>query len=93
MAELDRQKNPAYKNTHPKKLEVITLLIQTTDGKPIAQSLPFLMQANQMLQAEGLSFTEEESSLIMDILTKDMNPKEKEQFNKMKAFIMSQVKK
>lgn len=85
--------NPAFKNIHPKKLEVISQLIQSTNGKPIAQSIPFLMQANKQLQSEGLAFTPDESALIMDILTKDMSPAEKQQLAKMKSLIQSRMKK
>ncbi|MFA9462720.1 MAG: hypothetical protein ACERKN_00350 [Velocimicrobium sp.] len=85
--------NPAFKNIHHKKLEIITQLIQNTDGKPIAQSIPFLMQANKELHMEGLSFSEEETSLIMDILTKDMSASEKESIAKMKGLIHQKMKK
>lgn len=85
--------NPALQNIPPKKMEVITSLIKNTEGKPIAQSIPFLMQANKDLQLEGLSFTSEETALIMDILTRDMSPSEKQQVNRMKGIIEKQLKK
>lgn len=85
--------NPALKNIDPKKLDIITSLIKNTSGKPIAQSIPFLMQANREVQKEGLSFTEDETSLIMDILTKDMSDAEKESINKMKGLINQRMKK
>lgn len=84
--------NPALKDIHPKKLEIITQLIKNTDGKPIAQSLPFLMQANRDLQQEGLTFTEDETSLIMDILTRNMSASEKESIQKMKQLIHQKMK-
>ncbi len=75
--------NPALKNIQPKKMMIITELIKNTDGKPIAQSIPFLMQANKELQKEGLQFTEDETTIIMDILTRDMSAAEKEKLSKM----------
>ena len=35
---------------HPLKLKVMTDLIQATEGKPIAQSLPALLSAQQQLR-------------------------------------------
>lgn len=84
--------NPALQNIHPKKMSVITELVQKTEGKPIAQSLPFLMQANKDLQREGLSFTEEESTLIMDILTRDLSAEEKERIARMTSLIKQRMR-
>lgn len=84
--------NPSIKDIHPRKLEIITELVKNADGKPITQSLPYLIQANKTLQQEGLMFTKEETGLIMDILTKDMSPKEKQQIEKMKSLINFQMK-
>lgn len=85
--------NPALQNIHPKKMSVITELVQNTEGKPIAQSIPFLMQANKDLQKEGLSFTEEESMLIMELLTRDLSSEEKERITRMKGIINQRMKK
>ena len=93
MQDMDWLHNPAFENIHPQKLEIISELIHNTTGKPIAQSLPFLMQANRALQAEGLSFTKEESSLIMNILTKDMSEAEKQNLARMQGLIEALIKK
>lgn len=92
MSDMSWIHNPALKNIHPKKMEIITNLVKNAEGKPVAQSIPYLMQANKMLQAEGLSFTEEETALIMDILTKDMTAAEKQQVAKMQQLIKSKIK-
>lgn len=84
--------NPALKNIHPKKIEVITQLVKNTEGKPIAQSIPFLMQANKDLNKEGLAFNEEETALIMDILTRDMTISEKEHVKKMMGMVKQKLK-
>lgn len=84
--------NPALKDIHPKKIEVITQLVKNTEGKPIAQSIPFLMQANKELQKEGLAFNEEETALIMDILTRDMTAAEKQHVHKMIGMFKEKLK-
>lgn len=91
MQDMNWIQHPALKQIHPKKLEIIIELIRQTEGKPIAQSIPHLMKANQTLNEAGLSFSEEETSLIMDLLTKDMSAAEKQQVAKMKDFIKARL--
>ncbi len=84
--------NPALKDMHPLKLRVITELAENASGKPLSQTVPYLLKAQQTLKAAGLSFSPEESALLMEILTKDMTTEEKQQFERMKALI-NQLKK
>lgn len=93
MTDMSWLHNEALKNVNPQKMEVITQLVKDTDGKPIAQSIPHLMKANQELSKKGLSFTPEETGLIMDILTRDMTAAEKEHVKKMHSLINSKLKK
>lgn len=80
-----------FKNIHPKKLEVMADLMKQTDGKPIAQSIPFLLKAKNELSKDGLSFTTEETAVIMEFMTRDMSPQEKEQLEKLKGMIQKQI--
>ena len=50
----------------PKKLEIIEFVISSCQGKPLEQILPDLMAAASRLSEQGLSFTNEEISMIMD---------------------------
>ncbi|MFW5668948.1 MAG: hypothetical protein ACOCM4_06845, partial [Acetivibrio ethanolgignens] len=70
-----------------------TKLVEETNGKTLTQSIPVLVSINKTLQTEGLSFTEEESALILDILTRDMTLKEKQQVEQMKQIIIKQIAK
>lgn len=85
--------NEALKNINPQKMEVINHLVKETSGKPIAQSIPYLMKANKELSKKDLEFTPDETALIMEILTRDMTVAEKEQVKKMQKLINSQLKK
>lgn len=85
--------NPELKRLSPRKMELITQLVEETNGKTLSQSIPSLVGINKALQAEGLSFTEEESALILDILTRDMTLKEKQQVEQMKQIIIKQIAK
>lgn len=84
--------NPELKRLSPRKMELVTKLVEESNGKTLAQAIPVLMNINKTLQSEGLSFTEEESALIMDILTRNMTLKEKQQVAKMKQMILAQAR-
>ncbi|KSV59860.1 hypothetical protein [Acetivibrio ethanolgignens] len=85
--------NPELKRLSPRKMELVTKLVEETNGKTLSQSIPVLVSINKTLQTEGLSFTEEESALILDILTRDMTLKEKQQVEQMKQIIIKQIAK
>ena len=79
--------NPKLKNMHPLKIQIMTELSQNTVGKSLIQSAPYLLKAQQALKSAGLSFSDEESALLIEILTKDMSVEEKQQVERMKALI------
>ena len=51
----------------PKKLEIIKFVISSCHGKPLELILPDLMAASSRLSEQGLSFTNEEISMIIDL--------------------------
>ncbi|BCN31994.1 hypothetical protein [Anaeromicropila herbilytica] len=85
--------HPAMKNIDPRKLAVLVELIGDAEGKPLDKSLPSLMSANAKLKTMGLSFTAEETNLILEILTKDMSPSEKQKFNSMRVMMENVIQK
>ena len=84
--------HPALQTMHPVKLQVINELAENAAGKPLTQTAPYLLKAQKILKEAGLSFTPEESSLLMEILTKDMTPAEKQQIERLKSFLQQQKK-
>lgn len=93
MSDMSWIHNPELKNLSPRKMELVTKLVEESQGKSLSQAIPILMGIQKTLQAEGLSFTDEESALIMDILTRDMTLKEKQQVESMKQMLLAQAKK
>lgn len=92
MAQTPWLNNPIFKNMNPLKIQVITELAENASGKPLSQTVPYLLKAQQTLKAANLSFSAEESALLMEILTKDMTPEEKQQVERMKALINLHIK-
>ena len=83
--------HPAIKNIDAKKLAILVDLINETEGLPLEKSIPNLMKANTKLKSQGLSFTKEETELILELFTKDLPPSEKTRVQMMKQFIANQM--
>lgn len=79
--------HPSLKNMDQRKKQVLSTLMTESQGKPMQQCLPFLIKANQSLQAQGLNFTSEESSAIMQLLTQDMSPQDISRMEMMRNMI------
>ncbi len=80
MADMSWSNNPRLKNIDPKKLAILIELMKEAEGKSMEQVLPLLMSTNKRLQEQNLVFSKEESELMIELLTKNMSPKEKMQF-------------
>lgn len=85
--------HPAMKNIDAKKLAVLVELMNEAEGKPLDKSLPILMKANAKLKSMDLSFDKDETNLIIEILTKDMSPAEKQKFASMRMMMENVVQK
>jgi len=79
--------NPKLRNVDPRKLAVLKELMKQAEGKSMEQLLPLLITANKRLQQMNLTFTKEESEIMLDILTKNMSPKERAQFEMIKKLM------
>lgn len=76
--------NPALENMHPRKKEIIIELIHESEGKTLQQSIPIILKAKTKLKTADLSFTQQETGLIMELLTTDMSPQEKRKVENIK---------
>lgn len=72
----------------PKKLEIIKFVISSCQGKPLELILPDLMAASSRLSEQGLSFTNDEISMIMDSLKESMSPEEQQRIDMIRPLIM-----
>ena len=81
--------NPKLKNIDPRKMTIFLELMKEADGKPMEQLVPLLMNANKKLQQQNMAFSKEESEVLMEILTKNLSPKERQQFEMIRKFMAS----
>lgn len=87
MADTSWTNNPKLKNIDPRKLAILFELMKEAEGKQMDQLVPLLMNTNKRLQQQNLAFSKDESDLMLEILTKNMTPKEKAQFEMIKKMM------
>lgn len=80
MADTSWTNNPKIKNIDPRKLTILLDLVKAAEGKPMDKLMPLIMDTNKKLKEQDLTFNKDESDIMLDILTKNLSPKEKMQF-------------
>ncbi|MBO5261113.1 MAG: hypothetical protein J6A82_02490 [Coprococcus sp.] len=79
--------DPRLNNMHPLKREILFRLSHTSTNLSPEELLPQVMKINQELHKRNLSFTKEESDIVIDILTENMSPAEKQKINMIRSMI------
>lgn len=87
MADTSWTNNPKLNNVDPRKLAILLELVKEAEGKPMDKLVPLLVSTNKRLQQQNLTFTKDESDMMIEILTKNMTPKEKTQFEMIKKMM------
>ena len=82
------QNMPVYQKLTPEKKQIITDLLKEANNTPMDKSLPLLLKTNARMKALGISFTKEETSLLLDVLMKDMTPAERSRFEAVRKLIL-----
>lgn len=80
--------DPRIKHVSAEKLKVMTLLMEQAKGKTPEEFLPLLLKTSSSLEKAGMSFTSQETDLILDVLKEDMSAAEKQKL----AFLQSLLK-
>lgn len=93
MKDLSWMDHPAIKDIDPRKLAFITEFVNETDGKPVEKAVPVLVATNAKMKAMGLTFTQQESELMTDILTRDLSEADKKKIEMFKRMMAMQNKK
>ncbi len=76
-----------FKNLAPLKRKIILELANGSSSKSIEQMLPEIMQLNRELQKRNLSFSKEESNLIMDIMMEQASPADKQKIAMLRSIM------
>lgn len=68
-------------NIDPRKMALINEFQKLAKGKNTSEMLPLLLAISQRSESMGLSFTQEETRLIIDSIMSDASPAQKQQIN------------
>lgn len=81
------EKYDIFKTMHPIKLQVMKELADNMKGKEMKEAAPLIVAASNKLKQHKLSFTPEETAILLEIMTKDMSPQEKAKVEMMKNIV------
>jgi len=79
--------NSKMRNLDPRKLAILMELIKEAEGKPLDKLIPLIISTNKKLQAQNLSFTKDETEIMIEILTKNMSPKDRARFEMLRKLM------
>lgn len=77
----------SLKNMNPKKVQILKELAEKTEGKADKEIASLLLETMKKMQKENLTFTKEESAVMMEILTRNMSPAERAKVDMMKKMM------
>lgn len=78
---------PVWESMDPIKKAIVEELLQRCKGKRLNESSGALMAAIMKLRDKKLSFTSQETDMLMDELTRDMSQTERARVDMMKQMI------
>lgn len=81
------ENDPRLKNLMPLKRQIILELANGSHNATMEQMLPQIMKLNRELQKRNLSFSKEESNLIMDIMMEQASPAERRKIAMFRNFL------
>lgn len=90
---MDWMNHPAMKNMDPVKLELIRTAAERTSGKSGNTLAAAMMALISSARKQGIHFTPEETSLILEILKEGRSQEEKDQIDSMVRLVLAQMKK
>ena len=76
-----------FQKLHPLKQQIIQEMVQSSQSTPLEMMLPKIMGINRELGKRNLSFTKEESRLLINILKESMTPAERQKVDMLMGFL------
>ena len=86
MAAYEWQTSDVWNKMHPRKKAIIETLVMQSRNKKMEESAGIVMAAVSQMRREKLSFTKQETALMLEVLTAGMSPAEKAKVEMMKNF-------
>ncbi|MFT4105316.1 MAG: hypothetical protein QM657_06085 [Lacrimispora sp.] len=71
------KQDPRLKKMNPQKISLLTEFAKRVESAPKDQLLPTLLSLNAEASKKGIQFNDEETDLLMSIMSANMNENEK----------------
>lgn len=84
----DLASNPLLKDINPQKMQILGEILSQAGNKSSNELLPYFMAASQKANSMGVAFSNQETDLIIDLLTQNMNDAEKARVNSIRRLAM-----
>lgn len=84
----DLASNPLLKDINPQKMQILSEILSQAGNKNTNELLPYFMAASQKANSMGVAFSNQETDLIIDLLTQNMNDAEKARVNSIRRLAM-----
>ena len=78
------KQDPRLKHMNPEKLSLLTEFAERVESSPKEQLLPTLLNLNVEANQKGIHFTDQETDLLISIMTAGMTPAEKKRVDALK---------
>ena len=86
MSDYSWMSHPAVKDIEPEKLAFLISFAEGANNKTPEKILPLLMQANNQMKSQNLNFSKNEQELLLEVLTEDMSPSDKQKVKMIQSF-------
>ena len=80
--------NPLLKDINPQKMQILGEVLSQAGTKSTNELLPYFMAASQKASSMGVAFSNQETDLIIDLLTQNMSDAEKARVNSIRKLAM-----
>ena len=84
----DLASNPLLKDINPQKMQILGEILSQAGNKSSNELLPYFMAASQKASSLGVAFSNQETDLIIDLLTQNMTDAEKARINSIRKLAM-----
>ena len=81
MQQQDFFSTPEFSNLHPLKQKIIKELALNKGNESVEAMIPKIISINRELSRRNLNFTKKESRLMIQILTQNMSPSDKQKID------------
>ncbi|MGC6175592.1 hypothetical protein [Lacrimispora sp. 38-1] len=86
------KQDPRLKNMNPQKLSMLTEFAKRAESAPKDQLFPTLMSLSAEASQKGIQFSDEETDLLISIISANMNPGERQRIETIRMLSKNMMK-